>query len=288
IDVEGEFMRMQELLRIRCACMLAFAVLSLIPAWAAASADDPLAYVPADTPFLSANLKPMDAQARKALMADFDGSLWNSLFVNMLQDTAQNLEKQGDNDAANLLDKLAMDVDGKSLIQILQDFGVSADARYAVYGLGFSSVFRSQLQDAEKFRNRVERYEQAYGHAFASGEMDGVPYKYADLSESGLRLVLATPDDHLVIAFLPQQEDATRLRMALGVDKPESSVRDEKKLQALAKGYGYSPYFISYTDWTRLAALIAASHAPMLKSLLDSAAAMSSLEDSDAAALKQG
>src|SRR5699024_11033030 len=107
-------------------------------------------------------------------------------------------------------------------------------------------------------------------------------------SESGLRLVLATPDDHLVIAFLPQQEDATRLRMALGVDKPESGVRDEKKLQALAKGYGYSPYFISYTDWTRLAALIAASHAPMLKSLLDSAAAMSSLEDSDAAALKQG
>src|SRR5699024_9415739 len=74
------------------------------------------------------------------------------------------------------------------------------------------------------------------------------------------------------------QVDKKTLRLALGVDHAEHSVRDTKRLSELADTDGYGPYSIGYIDTTKLPALIAGSNDPMLKALLATGSAKTANE----------
>lgn len=228
-------------------------------------ADAPLAFVPADTPYLVANLKPLNDDARQALLQS--GDMQKTLQVGRLHELAGKLADEHKDDLANLVRYTADYLDHHSYAEIEADSGTDPDGLFAIYGLGLSPVLRGQLKDADKFHDWIAGFEKAYGHTFAKSTLDKMEYQHVALGKSKLQLVIATHDKQYTIAVLPADGNDSRMRLALGMDKPETSVQDKKTLEKLADTNGYGPYLVSYADLTRLPKLIAGGNDPMLKPL---------------------
>lgn len=226
----------------------------------------PLSYVPADTPYLIGNLKPLDKDTRKALLSSAE--LQKSVQTGRLNDMADKFAKEDKNDLANLLRYSANYLDQHSYAEIEADSGVDPDGLFAIYGLGLSPVGRGQLDDADKFDKWVAGFEKAYGHEFAKDTLDKVTYQHLALGDSNLQLLISHHDKSYVMALLPADADQKTLRQVLGLDKPENSAQDKQVLKKLADANGYDPYVLSYVDITRLPALVAGGKDPLLKALL--------------------
>lgn len=230
----------------------------------------PLAYVPADTPYLVANLKPLTADARAALMPASASSIMRANQVMRMRQAADALTTEHKDDLAHLINAFADSMDGKTYMQMETDAGIDPDGLFAVYGLGLSPVIRGQLKDPAKFHAYVARLEKAYGHPFDESTIDKVTYQHSALGKSNLQVVVATHDKQFTMALLPVHADK-QLHLALGLDHPEHSIQDSSHLKKLADANGYGPYVAGYFDTTRLPALIAGANDPMLKALLSAA-----------------
>ncbi|HET6586731.1 MAG TPA: hypothetical protein VFG67_03050 [Oleiagrimonas sp.] len=231
----------------------------------------PLAYVPANTPYLVANLKPLTADARASLMPAATSSIVRANQVTRLHQMAQMLSDEPRNaDLAHLINAFADSMAGKTYAQMEAEAGINPDGLFAIYGLGLSPVVRGQLNDPVKFHAYVAKLEKAYGHAFDKSTIGGVTYQHAALGDSHLQVIIATRDKQFVAAVLPVHADK-QLRLALGLDRPENSVQESRLLEKLADADGYGPYSIGYLDTTRLPALIAGANDPLLKALLAAA-----------------
>lgn len=228
-------------------------------------ANAPLAHVPADTPYLIANLKPFDDDSRKALLQSAE--MQKSMQASRLHDLAEKLADENKHDLANLVRYSANYFDQHSYAEIETDSGIDPDGLFAIYGLGLSPVLRGELKDADKFHRWVAGFEKAYGHNFAVSQLDKVKYQHLTLGKSKLQLVIASHDKQYVVAVLPAENGESQLRMALGLDKPEASAQDKHTLKKLADANGYGPYLLSYVNFTKLPKLIAGGNDPMLKPL---------------------
>ena len=83
--------------------------------------DAPLAFVPADTPYVVANLDVPDDDTRAALFAQADAQL--PAQVAQLKSAANELNGK-DPDTANLLRALAAELDGKTAEQFVKNAGL--------------------------------------------------------------------------------------------------------------------------------------------------------------------
>ncbi|HET8553230.1 MAG TPA: hypothetical protein VFL78_00225, partial [Rhodanobacteraceae bacterium] len=229
----------------------------------------PLAYVPADTPYLVANLKPLTADARAALMPASTSSIVRANQVTRLRQAAESLTAEH-SDLAHLINAFADSMEGKTYTQMETDAGINPDGLFAIYGLGLSPVVRGQLSDPARFHAYIAKLEKAYGHAFDESTIGNITYQHAALGNSNLQVIIATHDKQFVAAMLPVHADK-QLRLALGLDRPEHSAQESDLLEKLAKADGYGPYSIGYLDTTRLPALIAGANDPLLKALLSAA-----------------
>lgn len=229
-------------------------------------ANAPLAHVPADTPYVTANLKPIDADTRGNLLQDT--GLQRSMQARSLNDTADSLAKDGKEDLADLLHYVADYLDNNDFAAIAADSGINPNGLFALYGLGLSPVARGQLDNADKFHAWVGKFAKAYGHKLQDATAGDVSYQHMKLGDSQLQLLIATHHQQFVIAALPTDAADDDLRMALGVDTPDTSLADNKTLQKLASANGYKPYQISYLDTTKLPGLLAGSDHPLLGSAL--------------------
>lgn len=231
----------------------------------------PLAYVPANTPYLVANLKPLTDDARASLMPASTSSIVRANQVTRLRQMADMLGDEPKNaDLAHLIDAFADSMDGKTYAQMEAEAGINPDGLFAIYGLGLSPVVRGQLSDPAKFHAYVAKLEKAYGHAFDKSTIGGATYQHAALGGSHLQVIIATHDKQFVAAVLPVHADK-QLRLALGLDRPENSAQESGLLKKLADADGYGPYSIGYLDTTRLPGLIAGANDPLLKALLAAA-----------------
>ncbi|HET7662981.1 MAG TPA: hypothetical protein VFK31_05005 [Rhodanobacteraceae bacterium] len=231
----------------------------------------PLAYVPADTPYLVANLKPLTDDARAALMPASTSSIVRANQVTRLRQMAQMLgDEPGNADLAHLISAFADSMDGKTYAQMEAEAGINPDGLFAIYGLGLSPVVRGQLSDPAKFHAYIAKLEKAYGHSFDESTIGKVAYQHAAIGDSNLQVIVATHDKQFVAAVLPVHADK-QLRLALGLDRPEHSAQESGLLKKLADADGYGPYSIGYLDTTRLPALIAGANDPLLKALLSAA-----------------
>src|SRR5699024_8977881 len=192
--------RGQAMKRITCALALGCAV-AVLAACSHKDKNAPLTYVPADTPYLVANLKPLEGDKREALLQA--GDMQRSLQASRLHGLADKLASEHKDDLANLVRYSADYLQQHTYAEIEADSGIDSDGLFALYGLGLSPVLRGQLEDADKFRQWVAGFEKAYGHDFAKGTLDKVEYQHLALGKSKLQLVVATHDEQYVIAVLP-------------------------------------------------------------------------------------
>jgi hypothetical protein len=223
--------------------------------------DAPLAFVPADTPYVVANLDIMDDATRGALLAQADAQLPSQLA--QLDASAERLARK-DPDGARLLRALRTEFDGKTIETFAQGAGLNLKGYSAFYGLGLAPVLRFQLSDPGAFEGFVGRLETAYGKKLDVANVDKQSYRKYAFPASGTEVVLATVNKQAVAALLPANASPAMLRQALGLDRPQKSLQDDGRLATLAKAKGYEKWLVGELDLTRALPLAVSGKDPLV------------------------
>ena len=231
--------------------------------------DAPLAFVPADTPYVVANLKPMDDDARRAMLAQADLQLPAQLA--QMNDAADRVAPENPV-AARLLHALAASFKGNTVEGFAHDAGIDLKGRFAFYGLGLSPVARFELSDPKAFDGFVARFETAYGKPLDTASIGAQDYRKAVSAKTHTELVVATVGKQAVFALLPADTSPSLLREALGLDRPAHSLQDSGALADLAKAKGYQPWLVGKLDVQRLLPLIASGKDPLFTALFSAGA----------------
>ncbi|UGB38943.1 hypothetical protein [Frateuria soli] len=227
--------------------------------------DAPLAFVPADTPYVAANLDVLDDDTRAALFAQADAQMPTE--VAQMRAAADEMAAK-DPGTANLLRAFAKELDGKSVETFAQGAGLDLKGYSALYGLGLAPVLRFQLSDTDAFEAFVGRLEAAYGKKLDVANLDKQSYRRHVSTATGTQLILAVVGKQAVAAILPADASQPLLRQALGLDRPARSLQDDGRLAKLAKAKGYEKWAVGELDLTRALPLAASGKDPLFNALL--------------------
>jgi len=226
--------------------------------------DAPLAFVPADTPYVVANLDVLDDETRQAILAQVDAEM--PAQVQQLKSQADQIADK-DLDMAKYLRTVATEFDGKTAEQVIQETGVDPKGYMALYGLGLSPVLRMELSDAKAFDSFVGKIQTDYGKKFETATLGTQSYQRYVAPVSHLQFIIAVVGKQAVLALLPQDAAQPLLRQALGLDRPAKSVQDTDRLADLAKSKGYAKWAVGQVDLTRLLPLLIGGQDPLAQAL---------------------
>lgn len=227
--------------------------------------DAPLAFAPADTPYVIANLDVLDDSTRQAILTQVDAEM-PAQVAQMKAQADQLAEK--DPDMAKYLRTVAGEFDGRTAEQVIQDTGVDPKGYMALYGAGLSPVLRMQLANVNAFQQFVTKLQNDYGKKFETVTLGNQSYQRYVATVSHVQFIIAVVGKQAVLAMLPQDAAQPLLRQALGLDRPAKSVQDTDRLADLAKSKGYAKWAVGQVDLTRLLPLFVGGQDPLAQSLL--------------------
>ena len=214
--------------------------------------DAPLAFVPADTPYVYANLEPLPAAVTERWSRHMQ-AYWPHLFGTydeLLQKAAT-----GKTDAQaqrwikisrTLLDELKTHDSWDKLRQV----GLRPDGHIALYGVGMVPVLRMELGDPAAFRAEIATIEGKTGENIPVAKTGA--QEYWQLGNDKLAAVIAIEGTHLVLTVVPPNASDSLKQNLLGLTRPAQNLAASGALQALARLYGYSAYGAGYFDFVRL------------------------------------
>ncbi len=246
--------------------------------------DDPLAFVPADTPYVFGNIEPLPGDLMARYLAQMDPQIaqWRRQIGQVLTqlDTVQadTATPEGDDVDADVDadDAAETAADGEAFTRratawlraidaelaaaptapaLMARIGFDpAQARTAVYGIGLVPVSRTTLADSAAFVALIERLQQAAGESLVPLQLDGVERGWRFIvPEVPIQGVVAIIDGQLVLTIAPP-DDAAALRTLLGLERPAHALADSGALQALNRAEGFTAYGSGYLDVARLLA----------------------------------
>jgi hypothetical protein len=214
-----------------------------------------LDHVPADTPYVAANL---------ARLPDDFVDTWLVRLQPVLEEMQTQLSaaradlEQADpaaNAGAALPLAVIRELDGKLSRTGLESLGLDIGAHSAVYGIGAFPVVRIGLSDPGALRATVQRVFDGAGLEVPEESFQGVSYwrLAADHQEEvPVGLYLAILDGHLAAGVLPPSAEQQLLPAFLGLEMPTDSDAGAALL-ALNEAHDYSPYGSGILDLHRLA-----------------------------------
>ncbi|TAL04993.1 MAG: hypothetical protein EPO03_09415 [Porticoccaceae bacterium] len=216
--------------------------------------DTPLAFVPADTAYVIADLKPVPDAVSKAwfdLLKPLNAALGESV-------TALRAELAAHPDAAaeKLLAMMTL-AEGRLSIEGIEKMGIRRDALAAVYGVNLLPVLRIELADPDAFRAFIADLEKQRGGPLPVAELDGHKYWRVELRAGMPALVVAILDKHLV-ATLDAGAKGPPLAEQLGLKRPAHSLLDSGELAQINRDYGFGPHGTFLFDNKRLAGALLA------------------------------
>ncbi|MGK2926953.1 MAG: hypothetical protein ACSLE2_15170 [Lysobacterales bacterium] len=208
-----------------------------------------LDYVPADTPYLAANLEAVPEDVVDA-------------YLQRLQPLADELQRQltaaraeleanaqaTENPEERLALALLQELDGNLSRAGLDSLGLDIRSHKVAYGLGAFPVFRMGLSDPAVLRATIERLLANAGIAAPQREFQGVAYWRAGPDpddEAPVGLYLAILEDHLAIGVLPVTLENEVLPQFLGPkpDPGRAAGSDARtRLAELNRAQGYTPH----------------------------------------------
>jgi hypothetical protein len=252
-----------------CTLALSLGVLTLA-ACSHKQANTPISYVPANTPYVIASLKPLDSDTLKGFLTQADAQMPAQLA--QLRSSADRLAEIGKPHMAAVLRELASEFDGRNVEQTAARMGLDLHALSAVYGLGMSPVARFQIADPAKFQAFIGRLEKAWGTPLQTSTLDSLSYQHVEFGKKlRLQMILAVQKKQAVMALLPASADKDLLRQALGLKRPVHSMSDSEALEKLADSKDYQPYVIGELDLQKLPKLITGNTDPMVNAIVAAA-----------------
>ena len=237
--------------RYRFAALAVGAV--LLAACGKKSADNtaPLAFVPADTPYVYANIEPAPAAVTEQ---------WSRRMHEYLPAALGVYENALDRIGVAKPDHAHAIAAARALIDTLKthdtwdrlrELGLKPDMRVAFYGVGLVPVLRLELGDATKFRATIADIEHKSGAALPTAKVGDQDYWY--LGDEKVVALFAIEGSQFVATVAPAKASDALKRTLLGVDRPARLLADSGDLERLARQYGYSNYGEGFFDVVKIA-----------------------------------
>ena len=255
-------------------------------------ADDPLRFVPEDSPYVFANLAPLPEPMARFWLNQIDPQIphWRRQIA-MVLDAWETAEAEADSDidhadidpeadpesdslaraARSLPPQLAgwlraLDAElaqAPTAIELSERFGLGTSSLSAIYGIGLVPVARLTLENPAAWNASMARMQANAGQTLEPLVMDGVDAGWRfPLPEVPLQVLMAVIGNHLVTTLAPL-DDISAARQLLGLDRPFRSMADSNALQALNRAEGFTAYGSGYVDTARLLAHMRAPASPL-------------------------
>lgn len=224
-------------------------------------ANSPLAFVPADTPYVFANLAPLP-QPVLDQWSNMTREVWPlslAMYGRML-DKAEQQDAVAIKAARALLEEISQHMSAGTTEQL----GIKGSTQMAVYGVGLLPVARLQLANPGTLRAALARVEAKAGARLPTARLGDLEYWALPLDEAVA--LMAIVDGHLVLSLAPAKASDDLRRQLLGLTRPAKSL-DSEILAALNKRYGYTPYSSGYVDFVRIVEFLGDEANPVRREL---------------------
>ncbi|MCU0989960.1 MAG: hypothetical protein MUE63_10345 [Xanthomonadales bacterium] len=216
-----------------------------------------LDYVPADTPYLAANLEPLPEDVVDAYLLRAQPVL--DEMQAQLSKARTDLEGQDpagvDDPGERLALALLRELDGKLSREGLNSLGLDIGSHKVVYGLGAFPVLRVGLSNAVSMQATIHRVLDGAGLTAPEQSLQGVAYWRVGPDahhDMPVGLYLAILEDHLAIGILPAAAEAETLPAFLGLERPAQSDA-RTRLAELNRAHGYTAHGSAILDLRLLA-----------------------------------
>lgn len=211
--------------------------------------DTVLQYVPADTPYVFANVVPLPDELMdklepriEKLLSSYQAVLREVIAAKQRELSAEERGSESMQQINAFVDELMtlLSVDG------LRAAGIGREATGAFYGNGLLPVVRLQLTDGKLFDSTLSRLEEQAGQTLPVAEIDGHSYRYFDAD--GVKIVIAVIDNQAIFTVVPAAIDEAQMGQALGLTPPKTSIVETGTLQQLSRKYGYTDHYVGFFD----------------------------------------
>lgn len=216
-----------------------------------------LSHVPADTPYVVANLEPVPEDVIDVYLTRFQPVLDSiQSRMSLAREEMESFEGGIDSDpGARLVHALFLELDGKLSRDGLESMGFDLQSRKVVYGMGAFPVIRMGLSNPDTLRATILRVLGNAGITAPEQEFQGVSFwrvSDADIEHEPAGLYIAILDDHLAMSIFPPMAEAELLPSFLGLEMPAESDA-LARLSELNRTHGYTPHGSGIVDFHRLA-----------------------------------
>ncbi len=197
-----------------------------------------LQYVPADSPYVVANVEPLPDDLMDKLEPKIDKQ-------QELPEEERNSEKYQRANA--VVDELMtlMSVEG------MRGAGIGRDATGVLYGNGLLPVARVQLSDGALFEDALSRLESEAGEKLPVAELGGHSIRYFDADK--VKILVGVIDDQAIFTVAPASFDDAQLGEVLGLELPAKSIADSGSLAKIARDHGFTSHYVGYFDFQAIA-----------------------------------
>ena len=208
-----------------------------------------LSYVPADSPYVLANVEPLPEELMDKLEPKADRLMesYRALLRAVIDDKQQQLsqeerESEKVQRANAFIDELMtlLSLDG------MRGAGIDRDATGVLFGNGLLPVARLTLSDGALFEDALARLEGEAGEELPQMSVGGHSIRYFEAEE--VRILIGVINDHAVFTVVPVAFDEDQLGEVLGLKLPKTSIADSGELQKIATEYGYTSHYVGYID----------------------------------------
>ena len=174
-----------------------------------------LRYVPADTPYVFGTLAPPPDDFVDKIEPTLDRVL--AAYSTMLEVAVSDglAESEVDSEEAATIKAVVEELRSLLSIDGLRAAGLTRESTFVLYGNGLLPVARVTLSDGSLFDDAITRIEAKAGEQLAVAEIEGMPYRY--IEDEGVRFIIATAGDQLVLTIAPDSLDDSALVRLLGL-----------------------------------------------------------------------
>ncbi len=216
---------------------------------AGTAANPLLAFVPADTPYVIANLEPTPADIVDAWLVRLQPLLEQAqLHLDAFQEDLQAAPSEIDPSFAALASAILAELDGKLNRAGLESLGISLESVNAIYGHGLFPVARIGLRDPLALRDTIARIEASSGMPIPEHQSGGRSYWKIENRNGGIAAFVSILDDHVAFGVAPLAAEMEFLPEFLGERMPDESLAGSGALLQLNRAKGFTPWGSGYLD----------------------------------------
>lgn len=225
-----------------------------------------LQYVPADTPYVIANVESLPDALLDKLEPRLDEILkaYQAVLRETVKVAANGDEVGGD---ARKLSAIVDELASLMSIEGLRGAGLDRDSKAVVYGVGLLPVLRIEVSDAALFEAALARIEEQAGEKLPVARIGDAAFRYAEADK--VKVILGTFGKQVVLALLPSSFNEEQVGEVLGLTPPPASIAGSGKLRDIAKEYGFTSHYVGFVDFARLVSTLSGDASGLDAALLD-------------------